>query len=87
MVVGGGGAEEGKERCGVVNRLGGEAVQEVGGSGESLHPVAGWEGGLKEETTEHVIGSANHTLSSTILMRGVGTGEAELDTVGEEEST
>lgn len=34
-----GDAEEGKERSGVIDRLGREAVQEVGGSVEALIPV------------------------------------------------
>ena len=85
-VIVGGGAEQGEVGGGVANRLGGKAVQEISGGGEGFHPVGSWEGGLKEETAEHVVSGANHAFSSTILRGGVGTGESELNAVGEEES-
>ena len=59
-------------------------VQEVGGGGEGLRPVGGREGGLEQKTTEHVVCGADHTLSPTILRRGVGAGESELNAVREE---
>jgi hypothetical protein len=48
MIVGGVGAEESEVRSGVSNLLGGQTVEEVGGSGEGLIPVVSRKGGLKE---------------------------------------
>jgi hypothetical protein len=46
MVVGGMDAEESEVRGGVGNRLGGETVEEVGGSAEGLSPVKSRKGSL-----------------------------------------
>ena len=65
----------------MVHRLRWEAVEEVG----SLCPVARRERRLKEEAVDHVGGSANHALGSTVLGRGVGARETQLNATGEEE--
>jgi hypothetical protein len=52
---------------------------------KSLCPVAGGERCLEEEAADHVGGSANHSLSTTVLGRGVGARETQLDATGEEE--
>jgi hypothetical protein len=52
---------------------------------KSLCLVAGGERCLEEEASNHVGGSANHSLSTTVLGRGVGARETQLDTTGEEE--
>lgn len=49
VIIGGGGAEEGEEWGGMGNRLGGKAIDEVGGSVEGLNPVVGRKRSLKEE--------------------------------------
>jgi hypothetical protein len=41
VIVGGRGAKESKVRGGVRNRLGGEAVEQIGSGGQSLGLVAG----------------------------------------------
>jgi hypothetical protein len=41
-------AEESEVRSGVGNRLGGETVEEVGGSGEGLSPVMSGKGSLEK---------------------------------------
>jgi hypothetical protein len=48
MVVRGMDAEESEVRGGVGNRLGGETVEKVGGSGEGLSPVTSGKGSLEE---------------------------------------
>jgi hypothetical protein len=40
VLIGGGGAEEGEERSGMADRLGGKTVEEVGGSVQCPSPVA-----------------------------------------------
>jgi hypothetical protein len=69
----------------VAHRLRWEAVEEVGGCVKSLCPVASGERRLKEEAADHVGDSANHTLSPTVLGRGVGARETQLNATGEEE--
>jgi hypothetical protein len=41
-------AEEGEERGGMTDRLGGETVEEMGGSIARLHPIASGERRLEE---------------------------------------
>jgi hypothetical protein len=48
MVVRGLDAEESEVRGGVGNRLGGETIEKVGGSGEGLNPVTSGKGSLEE---------------------------------------
>jgi hypothetical protein len=69
----------------VVHRLRWEAVEEVGSCVKCLCPVARRERRLKEEAVDHVGGSANHALGPTVLGRGVGARETQLNATGEEE--
>jgi hypothetical protein len=69
----------------VAHRLRGKTVEEMRGGMEGLCPVGGWERRLKEKATDHVGGGANHALGPTVLSRGVGTRETQLDAVSEEE--
>jgi hypothetical protein len=69
----------------VARRLRWEAIEEVGSGVKSPCPVAGGERCLEEEASDHVGGSANHSLSTTVLGRGVGARETQLDATGEEE--
>jgi hypothetical protein len=87
MVVGGMDAEESEVRGGVGNRLGGETVEEVGGSAEGLSPVRSGKGSLEKERAHDIVRRANHTLSLAILRRRVGAGHAEVDAAREEEVT
>jgi hypothetical protein len=83
MIVGGVDVEKSEVRSGVSNRLGGQTVEEVGGSGEGLSPVVGRKGGLKKKSAHDIIRCANHALSPTILRRCVGTRHTEVDTTRE----
>ena len=67
MVVGGMDAEESEVRGGVGNRLGGETVEEVGGSAEGLSPVRSGKGSLEKERAHYIVRRANHPLSSAVL--------------------
>jgi hypothetical protein len=87
MIVGGVGAEESKVRSGVSNRLGGQTIEEVGGSGESLSPVVSRKGGLKEQRAHDIIRYANHALSPTVLRGRVGARHTKVDTTGKKEVT
>jgi hypothetical protein len=69
----------------VAHRLRWEAVEEVGSFVKSLCLVAIGERRLKEEATDHVGDSANHALGPTILGRGVGAREMQLNATSEEE--
>jgi hypothetical protein len=55
------------------------------GGMKGLCPVGGRERRLKEKAADHVGGGANHALGPTVLSRGVGTRETQLDAVSEEE--
>jgi hypothetical protein len=57
----------------------------VGGGVQGLCPVVGRERRLKEKATNHVGGGANHSLGPTVLGRGVGAREMQLNATGEEE--
>jgi hypothetical protein len=69
----------------VAHRLGGKTVEEVGGSVQSLCPVAGRERRLEEKTADYVGGGANHALCPAVLGGGVGARETQLNATGEEE--
>jgi hypothetical protein len=69
----------------VADRLRGEAVEEVGGCVKGLCPVACRKRCLEEKATYHVGGGANHALGPTVLGRGVGARETQLNATGEEE--
>jgi len=87
VLVGGSGAEQGKVRSGGTERLGGKAVQQVGGGVEALSPVTGREGGLEQQGAHDVVGGANHALGLAVLRRSVGAGHPQLHTEGQEEGT
>jgi hypothetical protein len=87
VVVRGGGAKQSRKRSGVRNRLGGEAVEEVGGSDQALSPVASGKGCLEQQGTHDIVRSTNCALSPAVLRGGIGARHPQLDIVGEEEVT
>jgi len=60
--------EEGRPE---VERLGGEAVQQVSCRVKAFDPVRGREGCLKQHGAHDVVNGTNHTLSFTVLGGGV----------------
>lgn len=80
-------SKEGKERNGMIDRLGGEAVQEVSGVWimEGLNPVRNRKGGLKLEGANEIGDGANHVFGLAVLRRGVGLGHPQLHVAREEE--
>jgi hypothetical protein len=60
----------------------GVAIEEVGGSVESFHPVGRGKVGLEMEGANDVVDGAQNTLSFAILLRGVGARHAENNTMG-----
>ena len=52
-------------------------VQQVGGSVESPGPEARRHGGVKQESANAVVQSAQHTLGLAVLLTCVGAGEAK----------
>jgi hypothetical protein len=87
MIIGGVDAEKSEVRSGVGNRLGGQTVEEVGGSGEGLGPVVRRKGSLKEQRAHDIVRCANHALSPTVLRRRVGARHTEVDAAREEKVT
>jgi hypothetical protein len=87
MIVGGVGAEDSEVRSGVSNRLGGQTVEEVGGSGQGLSPVMSRKGCLKKQRAHNIVRCANHVLSPTVLRGRVGARHTKVDTAGEKEVT
>jgi hypothetical protein len=87
MIIGGVDAKKSEVRSGVGNRLGWQAVEKVGGSGEGLSPVVRRKGSLKEQGARDIVRCAYHALSPTILRRRVGTRHTVVDATREEEST
>jgi hypothetical protein len=85
VVIGRGCAVQGEVRCRVAHRLRGKTVEEMCGDMKGLCPVGDRERRLKEKAADHVGGGANHALGPTVLSRGVGTRETQLDAVSEEE--
>jgi hypothetical protein len=85
VVVGGGGAIQGKVGSGMAHLLRGEAVEEMGGGVQGLCPVAGRERRLKEEAADHIGSGVNDAFGPTVLGRGVGARVTQLDAVGEKE--
>jgi hypothetical protein len=73
---------------GVAHRLRRDAIEEMCGHVKGLCPVAGRERRLEEKAADHVGGGgANDAFGSTVLGRGVGARETQLDAMGEEEGT
>jgi hypothetical protein len=85
VVVGRGYAVQGEVRCRVAHRLRGKTVEEMRGGMKGLCQVGGRERRLKEKAANHVGGGANHALGPTVLNRGVGTRETQLDAMSDEE--
>jgi hypothetical protein len=54
------------------------------GGVQGLCPVVGRERRLKKESADHVGGGVNDAFGPTVLGRGVGAWEMQLDAVGEE---
>ena len=55
-----------------VQRFGGEAIYEVGGSSKCIGPVGGGHGRLEEQGAGDIVGGAKHEFGFAILLRGVG---------------
>jgi hypothetical protein len=87
MIVVGVGAEDREVRSGVSNRLGGQTVEEVGGSGQGLSQVVSKKGGLKKQRAHDIVRCVNHALSPAILRGRVGARHTKVDTAGEKEVT
>ena len=66
-------AIEREERSAHVQRCGGEAIYEVGGSSKCIGPVGGGHGRLEEQGAGDIVGGAKHAFGFAILLRGVGT--------------
>jgi hypothetical protein len=62
---------EGEVRTGHVDRLGGEAIQQICGDVEPFYPVASRNRSLKKQGTQHVIDGVKDALDFTVLWRGV----------------
>jgi hypothetical protein len=87
MIIGGMDAEKSKVRSGVVNHLGGQMVEEVGGSGEGLGLVVSRKGSLKEQRAHDIVRCANHVLTPTVLRRRLGARHTEVGVAREEKVT
>ena len=78
-------SEEGKVRCGEIECLGGKNVQQICGSAAGGCPKPGGDATLKNKRANDIVDSPNDAFSFTILRRGVWTGHAQTNAVGEEE--
>jgi hypothetical protein len=85
VVVGGGCAIQGEVGSRVAHRRGGKTVEKVGGGVQGLCLVAGRERRLEEKAADHIGGGANHAFGPTVLGRGVGARETQLDAMSEKE--
>ena len=72
VVIGWMSAIEREERSAHVQRCGGEAIYEVGGSSKNISPVRRGHGGLEEQRASDIVGGAKHAFGFAILLRGVG---------------
>jgi hypothetical protein len=61
-----------------------KTVQQVCGGVETLYPILWWHENLKQQSTNNVVGGAQHTLSFTILRTGVWVGHLEVHTMSKE---
>lgn len=71
MVAKWSGAEEGKVGCGSINRLGREAIEQVGGSVKA-RPSSEQELTTETDGAHDVISSVNHMFSLAVLERCTG---------------
>jgi hypothetical protein len=85
VLIGGGDSMEGKVWTGCVDRLGGEAVQQICASVEPFYPVASRNRILKIQGTQHIIDGANDVFGFTVLRRSIGTRHPQKDPFGGEE--
>jgi hypothetical protein len=83
--IGRGCVVQGEIGGGVTHRLRWEAVEEVGGYVYGLCLVAGRKRRLEEKVADHIGDIANHALAPTVLGRGVGARETQVNATGEEE--
>ena len=73
-------------RRGETESLGRQNVDQRSGRGESLNPVKGRHGGLKQQGANDIIYGANNTFSFTVLRRGIRAGHAKMNAPRKEES-
>ena len=52
-------------------------VNEKSGSGEGIRPKAWWHVGMEQEGADAIVEGAENAFSAIVLLRGVGTREAE----------
>jgi hypothetical protein len=71
----------------MIDRLGWEAVQEVGGSVETLNLLTSRMGGLKHKGANEVGDGANHVLGLAILRGGIRTLHPQLHVAREKGGT
>ena len=79
------GTKEGVVWSGSQGSSGRKAVEQVGGSMESLSPEARRQGGLDQKSAQDIIRGAQHPLSLAVLWRDIRTRHAQLNTPREEE--
>jgi hypothetical protein len=84
MLVGRWCVVDGGVRIGGSDGLRQKTVQQVCGGVEILYPILLWHGCLKQQSTNNVVGGAQHTLGFTIFRRGVWAGHPEVHTMGKE---
>jgi hypothetical protein len=87
MVIGGGCVVQGEVGSRVAHRLRQKTVEEVCSGVQGLCPVAGRESCLEEKAANHIGGGANRAFGPTVLGRGVGARETQLDAMSEKERT
>ena len=80
MVVAGSGIEKSVVRSGSRRSCGRKAIEQVGGSVETLSLEAGRQIGLDQKGAHDVVRRANHPLSLAVLRRGIQTKHAQLNT-------
>jgi hypothetical protein len=64
-----------------------EMVEEMCDGVQGLCPVAGRERRLEEKAADHVGGGANDAFGPTVLGRGLGAQQTQLDAMGDEEGS
>ena len=77
--------EEREVRHGEIECLSGKNVQQICGSAEGGCPKPGGNASLKKKRANDIIDGSNDAFGFTMLRRGVWTGHAQTNAVGEEE--
>ena len=77
--------EEREVRHGEIECLSGKNVQQICGSAEGGCPKPGGNASLKKKRANDIIDGSNDAFGFTMLRRGVWTGHAQVNAVGEEE--